>query len=403
MDKKKILLLSGYDAASHQYWRKLLADNLPQYQWTQIALADRYFSWRVRGSGFSFATEHAQALNQDYDLIIVTSMLDLNSLLGFVPSLAKIPCIVYFHENQFVYPIDTTHQSDQSLNQANLINAQVSSIFSALCADHLVFNSNYNLTSFLLGVKNLLKRLPEVTPKAIIQKLESKSDVIAVPIEVNDKNTLKNKTKNKSYNLSKFKINQRDVEILWNHRWEYDKQPEIFFDAIRLLKQKGYQFKIHVLGQSFRNIPLCFAEAEIEFAQEIESFGFQPKSQYLKLLNQADIVVSSALHDFQGLSLLEAINHGCVPIAPNRVAYPEYVDPELLYSVDGLQQTKQANGEDTEAFRLFSKLSQVIDQLLQTTELSNPVTLNKHQLRIKDYSATCLIPRYQALIEKACS
>ena len=54
--------------------------------------------------------------------------------------------------------------------------------------------------------------------------------------------------------------------IVWNHRWEYDKQPEVFFDALLRLKNAGYSFKLHVLGQSFRKVPACFAQAKLDFS-----------------------------------------------------------------------------------------------------------------------------------------
>ena len=97
----KILLLSAYDAASHQRWRQELEEFFPEHQWTQLSLPPRYFSWRVRGNSVSWAFSQRTLLTQAYDLVIVTSMVDLSSLRGFVPELARIPTLVYFHENQF--------------------------------------------------------------------------------------------------------------------------------------------------------------------------------------------------------------------------------------------------------------------------------------------------------------
>ena len=54
---------------------------------------------------------------------------------------------------------------------------------------------------------------------------------------------------------SERKVNVKP-NIVWNHRWEHDKNPEGFFEAIINLDRKGYDFKIIVLGQSFRDIPL---------------------------------------------------------------------------------------------------------------------------------------------------
>ena len=101
----KILLLSAYDADSHRYWRKHLVENFPEHQWTVLSLPGRYFSWRIRGNSLSWAFgEQSEKLKRQYDLVIATSMTDLFSLRGFIPSLGNIPTLVYFHENQFDYP-----------------------------------------------------------------------------------------------------------------------------------------------------------------------------------------------------------------------------------------------------------------------------------------------------------
>ena len=43
-------------------------------------------------------------------------------------------------------------------------------------------------------------------------------------------------------------------------------------------------------------------------------------------------MVSTALHDFQGLAMLEAMASGCVPLAPDRLAYREYVPEPCRYA-----------------------------------------------------------------------
>ena len=356
--KKKILLLSGYDAASHRYWRKTLAEQLPNYEWTQLALPDRHFYWRVRGNSLSFAFDHQEQLSQQYDLLIVTSMVDLSSLRGFCPSLAEIPTMVYFHENQFAYPLLEKAPSEK---QNSLVSVQVTTIYTALCADKIVFNSEYNLTSFIDGAKALLKRLPDLVPKNIIERLESRAEVLPVPMTI--------KT-----NRTKTTLN-KPAEIVWNHRWEYDKQPDVFFNALYALKKQGYDFKLHVLGQSFRNIPSCFDEAKITLKDEIISYGFQSKERYIEILSTADFIVSSAAHDFQGISLQEGMICGCTPIAPNRVAYPEYVPSTYLYDVD--------SDKEQEANSLFLKLSKMLDMSHRQT------------CEIAEYSSQSLIPRYR--------
>ncbi|WP_444994667.1 tRNA-queuosine alpha-mannosyltransferase domain-containing protein [Aliikangiella sp. IMCC44359] len=313
--KPKVLLLSGYDAASHCYWREQLCTSLTQFDWTQLALPPRHFAWRTRGSSLTFAFEHKKTLQQKYDLIIATSMVDLASLRGFVPTLTNIPTILYFHENQFVYPV--------SNHQPNILNAQLTSIYSALCADRLIFNSNYNLKTFFKGAEKLLKRMPDGVPDNLLVAAKQRASILPVPINI------KPAPQKNNIMLSKNRVTQ----IVWNHRWEYDKQPQVFFDAMVMLKEEGYPIKLHVLGQSFRNVPEVFYEAKNMLSAEIKTWGFQERSQYESILQQSDLIISTALHDFQGLSLLEGITKGCMPIAPKRVVYPDYLSQPYLYPV----------------------------------------------------------------------
>lgn len=317
----KILLLSAYDAASHQRWRNELEQHLPDHQWTQLSLPPRYFNWRIRGNSLSWAFSQRQLLAQDYDVLLVTSMVDLSALRGFIPSLARIPTLMYFHENQFAYPAGS--------HQVASVEPQMISLYAALCADTLVFNSEFNRTTFLRGVEDLLRRLPDKVPEGLVQILRGSSQVLPVPLS-------------ESHFTSSVK-NAQTLQIVWNHRWEYDKGPErllamlkIFF-AMRKTQKVSCHFILHVVGQQFRQEPAAFAEIRrlLEEHQALGQWGYlEDKDVYRQLLSASHIVISTALHDFQGLAVLEAVASACVPLVPARQAYPEFVPADYCYPDD---------------------------------------------------------------------
>lgn len=325
----KVLLLSAYTAASHQYWIDGLQTHLPEIDWTVLTLPPRHFSWQIRGNSLQWATYQREVLEQEYDCVLATSMVDLSALCGLVPALASRPSVVYFHENQFAFPLsdDFDTYSKQS------IEPQLVNLYSAMSAHRVAFNSQFNRDTFMQGVKILLNKLPDIQANPVLQQLEKKSRVVHVPLL--DEVFIPSKDKaNKMFN------------IVWNHRWEYDKGPERLKLAIEQLKP-DLPLTFHIVGQQFRQQPKEFEFIRQTLANRgwLGEWGFiENRKDYLKLLASADSVLSTALHDFQGLSVLEGVAAGCLPIVPNRLAYRETIPEQYRYASNLEDSQEEANG-----------------------------------------------------------
>ena len=370
-----ILLLSGYHAASHRYWCDQLIEGLPEFNWTQVALPDRHFYWRIRSNALSFAFQNPQLSAKKFDLLVATSMVDVCNLRGLLPHLSQVPVVLYFHENQFAYP-ERNPAGAEGRTNSNLINAQLTTVYSALAADRLVFNSGYNRDSFFEGARALFAKMPDGTPADLLDHLPALSQVIPVPLS-----GYASELAAKNNNSIDKKLRGRPVEVVWNHRWEYDKQPQVFFAALEKLIEEGYSLSVHVMGQSFREVPQCFTDFCKDHPDVVTTQGHQPVEEYRRVLAGADIVVSAALHDFQGLGMLEAIAAGCIPVAPHRMAYPEYIPEELLYQPDAV--------EENEVAVLHQKLVQVIGGEIDESVLKN--------IGINGYTQSVVIPAYRQL------
>ena len=168
------LLLSAYAAQSHVQWQESLLAMFAQWRWQVLSLPPRYFSWRIRGNPLYWSLAEREVLEEQWDLLVATSMVDLATLRGLVPSLARVPTLLYFHENQFEYP--------QHRQRHGLVEAQMVSLYSALAADHVAFNSGYNRDTFLAGCDALLGKLPDRVPPGITARLARKSSVLPVPL-----------------------------------------------------------------------------------------------------------------------------------------------------------------------------------------------------------------------------
>jgi len=313
MNKKKILLLSAYNAQSHQTWCNNLLRMFPEYEWQVLSLPGRYFNWRIRGNALSWSLGQREVLDKQYDLVLATSMVDCATLRGLVPNLANIPWVVYFHENQFEYPVN----SNNDHTEPKMVN-----LYNALCADKVIFNSEYNYQTFINGLRTFLKKMPDEVPATTIEVIENKHTVISVPIVF------------EKIIADKHKSNSTPI-LLWNHRWEYDKGPEQLYLVLSVLRERGFGFKLHLIGQQFRTIPEYLQKIKQEFQNELLNVGFiESSKKYRKILQQSDFVLSTAIHDFQGLALLEAVAAGCIPIVPERLAYKEIFPEQYRYTSD---------------------------------------------------------------------
>lgn len=317
MIPRTIWLLSAYRADSHSAWADGLGRGFPEFDWHRFELPGRHFAWRIRGNPLSWLT--ALAGEKIPDRILATSMVDLATIRGLHPRLSQVPTLLYFHENQFAYPISDA--------QTTSVEAQMVQLYAALAADRVRFNSGYNRASFLAGVEALLQRFPDQVPEGIVQGLADKSGVLPVPIDLVLAGTA------------------RDPRlIVWNHRWEYDKAPERFAEAMLALARRGVEFRLALLGARPRKTPAALQELRDLLGAQIVADGRLARAEYCDLLGRAGIAISTARHEFQGLSLLEAASAGATPLVPDALVYPEifpaayrYPDGDIGALVERLQ------------------------------------------------------------------
>jgi glycosyltransferase involved in cell wall biosynthesis len=306
----KTLFLESFACLSHMALPHALQTLFPQWDWTVHTLPDRQWKWRSRLSGLQFSQMIDP--NVAYDILLVGSLTPLTELLALTPTLKKTHCVSYFHENQFHYPFRTEITDSEK-------QIMYTSITTALAADSVLFNSEFNRRTFLDGATTFLNQLPVTLDKThIINNISAKSQVFPIPLMITPKHQ---------------QPRGNPPTILWNHRWEHDKRPEVFFEALFSLADAGLDFKLIVLGEQFDRSPEIFREAHEKLADKITHFCFiESRSEYEALLAKSDIVVSTTSQEFYGLSILEAIAHGAIPVVPDALSYPELLPKEYRYA-----------------------------------------------------------------------
>jgi glycosyltransferase involved in cell wall biosynthesis len=307
----KIWLVEPYYTGSHQAW----ADGYQAHSRHRVrllTLPGRFWKWRMQGGAVTLARK-AQAQEEQPDLIFASDMLNLPTFLALSRArLAAVPVALYFHENQLTYPLQPDEKRDLHYGFLNFV--------SALRADALFFNSAYHLETFFDELPRLLKHFPDYNELWAVGALRAKARVLPLGLD-----------------LARLDAHRpaeaaegRPV-LLWNHRWEYDKDPETFFRAVYALVEEGLDFGLILLGESFRNWPAEFLDARERLPGRIVHFGYaEDAATYARLLWQADVVVSTAQHEFFGAAVVEACYCGCFPILPRRLSYPELI-PEAYH------------------------------------------------------------------------
>lgn len=312
-----ILLIEPYGAGSHLQWAEGYAKN-SCHSVRLLTLPGRYWKWRMHGAAITLAQ---QFLADDFqpDLILATDMVDLSLFLCLTRERTNtIPTVIYFHENQLTYPWSPNDQDVQLKRDNHYAFINYSS---ALVADRVSFNSEYHRTSFLNSLPDFLNQFPDNTNSNTVETIARKSEVLHLGMDLCSMDLASDQAE---------EVSKRAV-VLWNHRWEYDKNPEEFFEALFEIQRRGWDFKLVVLGERFSNSPAIFDEAQKRLESHIIHWGYvESREEYIRLLCQCDILPVTCYQDFFGGSVVEAMYCNVKPLLPNRLAYPEHV-PEFLH------------------------------------------------------------------------
>jgi len=311
-----VLALEPYYGGSHKAFLDGWIAN-SRHQWTLLTLPAYKWKWRMRHAPLTFAEQLRKYGPESFACVIASDMLDLPLWRGMVDvTVAQLPTVAYFHENQLTYPV--TEQRTRDLHFA------FSNIATAITADEVWFNSRYHRREFLTAADNPIARMPDYQPSDLFAPVRDKSHVCSpgLPhIEAPQRST------------------EQPLHIVWAARWEHDKNPEMLFDTLRRVRDAGASFRLSAIGEQFDDSPDCFDAARSDFSHHIVRWGFQEsRSDYERALQEADLFVSTADHEFFGIAAAEAILAGCRPLLPNRLAYPDLVSGveesyrnELLY------------------------------------------------------------------------
>lgn len=324
--------------------------------------------WRMRGAAPTLARRLNEGMpDAQFDLIVSTDMLDLATFLGLTRARThSIPTAIYFHENQLTYPLPAGRTRDLSFPWINYT--------SALAADAVLFNSDFHRRTFLAALPALPGRYHDHQELDLIARIADRAHVLPPGIDL---------ARLDAYRPADDLPQNDPPVILWNSRWDYDKQPQAFFDALAALVARGVVFRLIVAGEHVDPRAAEFVAARERFTQQTLSWGYVPSiEEYARLLWRADIVVSTAIQEFFGIGLVEAMYCGCVPILPRRLNYPDLLPPEH------------------HAICLYDTDDQLVERLIMAIERLDELRQRDFRRIAAQYDWKAMAPRYDALFEQ---
>lgn len=302
----RVVVVEPYYGGSHRAWADGYAA-ASTHDVTLLTLPARFWKWRMHGAFLTLAAM-LEANVQEHglpDVIVVSSMLDVAAFAGAIRSSAPgVPIVVYFHESQFTYPLSPADRTDLTYAMKNWSSAAV--------ADLVVFNSQYHRSLFADAAHRFLNAFPEFTHTHLVPSVIDASIVLPVGVDVGPLVTSEPRR-------------EGTPMVLWNHRWEHDKGPEELLAIVTGLIERDVDFTMAMCGEVFVSVPETYDTIVDRLGDRLVHRGWIEADGYRELLLGSSVVLSTALQEFFGVSVVEGIAAGAHPVLPDRLVFPERV------------------------------------------------------------------------------
>lgn len=310
----KVFLVSGYHTGSHRAWAEGYAAS-SRHDVHLVTLPGAFWKWRLTGGFVSLAERVAELASRvgDPEVILTTSMVDVAGLRGMLGTLGTVPLALYLHENQITYPATGRTRVEQGHGLVTWT--------SLLAADAVAFNSEFHRSALFAALPGFLRSFPDESQAHRLAGVEAKAVVVPVGCDL-------------AAVAAGPKVDP--PLVLWNHRWDDDKDPATFLDLMARLAATGGEFTVALAGERFVDQRERLDAAVAALGPRVVLDGHLSRDEYLAVMAASSIVVSTALQEFFGISVVEAIHAGAFPVLPDRLVYRERIPAPLhdrcLYS-----------------------------------------------------------------------
>lgn len=315
----RIAVVEPYLGGSHRAW----AEGYQQHSRHEVevfGLPPVHWKWRMQGGHVTLGPRIEAAVDERgrFDVLLASSMTDLAGLLGVARrALVGARVVLYMHENQLTFPRPQHDREDFTYAMTNWT--------SMVAADLVVFNSEYHRDEWFRALPAFLRRLPDQRHGRLVAGVAARSVVLPVGVDLRAIAAVD-------------RVRGDRPLLLWNQRWEQDKGTATFAAAMERLVDADVEFEVALAGDRPRAEPPDLRRLRAALGGRVVHDGHADPDTYRRLLRRADVVVSTADHEFFGVAITEAMSAGAFPVLPNRLVYPERIPSalhrECLYDDD---------------------------------------------------------------------
>lgn len=319
------------DFSSHRTWaagyQRATAEH--DVQLTTVS-ADRW-KWRMLTGAIDEVEPHVTSLMAADVILVDGGMLDARPLIQLLSkhnvrnndattTTSRRPTILlYMHENQLTTPF--TQQDRDVVHQTHWHYGMIH-FMSILAVDGVVFNSTTHQQAFCEALLRLIKEQCPVDSRSWYleraqEAINNKFTKLYYGLDL-DRLLLQTPTLpfNENHHQETLPV------ILWNARLEADKDPETFVEILQATRPN--KFRLIVLGSDPTKEQSWYQRLQAEFGDELWHIGWcNDRTDYATWLHRADIVLSTAKHETFGISIVESVYCGALPLLPQRLSYPE--------------------------------------------------------------------------------
>ncbi|XP_042716823.2 tRNA-queuosine alpha-mannosyltransferase isoform X8 [Chrysemys picta bellii] len=326
-----ILLIEAFYGGSHKQLADLLQEEIEEC--VLYTLPAKKWHWRARTAALYFM--QTVPANANYRILFASSVLNLTELIALRPDFGKLKKVLYFHENQLTYPVQKCQERDfqYGYNQ----------ILSCLVADIVVFNSAFNMESFLTSIGKFLKLIPDHRPKDLEKIIRPKCQVLHFPIRFPDVSRFMPEHKlahlekitgfrgNEDTYLFRCLPFQQKYRATGSLMKTSSSSPESGLceaqSGLCTTQQERLQYPLTSLEKLNKSKASASTNQEVPCQEDKQHVTFNP----CNLLSGTDYQ-QRPLHIVWPHRWIEAVYCGCYPLCPNALVYPEIFPAEYLYS-----------------------------------------------------------------------